>query len=84
MHLSTVIQLAHPAKDGGRRAGRHHDRIVTNRRGLPRREQSNNEGVRPYKSGVEGGETPGNRSDLCKGIRHSIAMNSVWYQFIRC
>ena len=30
------------------------------------------------------GETPGNRSDLCKGIRCSAAMNSLWSQFIRC
>ena len=55
MHLSTVGQLAHPAEDGGWRAGRHQDKIVTNRHGLPRREQSDNEGVQPYESGVEGG-----------------------------
>ena len=55
MHLSTVGQLAHPAEDGGRRAGRHRDRIVTNGHGLPGREQSDNEGVRPYESGVERG-----------------------------
>ena len=47
MHLSTVGKLAHPAKDGGRRTGRHRDRIVNNRHGLPGREQSDNGGVRP-------------------------------------
>ena len=51
-----VGQFAHPSEHGGRRAGRHRDRIVTNGRGLPGREQSNNGGVRPYESGVEGGE----------------------------
>ena len=56
MHLSTVGHFAHPADDGGRRAGRHRDRIVTNGHGLPRREQSDNEWVRPYDSGVEGGK----------------------------
>ena len=56
MHLSTVGQLAHPAKDGGWRAGRHRDRIVTNRHGLTGREQSDNGLVRPYESGVEGRE----------------------------
>ena len=40
MHLSMVGQLAHPAEDGGRRAGRHRDRIVTNEQALPCREQS--------------------------------------------
>ena len=30
------------------------------------------------------GETPGNRSDLCKGIHRSAVMNSLWYQFIHC
>ena len=54
MHLSMVDQLAHPAEDGGHRTGRHRDRIVTNGHGLPRREQLDNEGVRPYESGVEG------------------------------
>ena len=63
MHLSTVGQLAHPADDGGRRAGRHRDRIVTNRHGLPGRKQSDNGGVRPYESGVEGG------GDARKSIR---------------
>ena len=77
MHLSTVSQLAHFVDDGGQRAGRHQDRIVTSRHGLPGREQSDNGGVRPYKSGVEGGKTLGNRSDLCKGIRRSAAMNSL-------
>ena len=55
MHLSTVGRLAHPAEDGGRRAGRHQDRIVTNGHGLPCRKQSDNGGVRPYDSEVEGG-----------------------------
>ena len=69
MHLSTVCQLALPAKDGGRKAGRHRDKIVTNGHGLPGREQSDNGGVRPSvspslhhtlvwspnESGVEGG-----------------------------
>ena len=55
MHLSTIGQLAHPADDGGWRAGRHRDRIVTNGHGLPGREQSDNGGVRPYDSGLEGG-----------------------------
>ena len=82
MHLSMVGQLAHPAEDVGRRADRHRDRIVTNGHGLPCREQSDNGGVRPYESGVEGGETLGYRSDLCKGIRRSAAMNSLWCQFI--
>ena len=54
MHLSTVGQLAHPADDGRRRAGRHRDRIVTSGHGLPGREQSDNGGVRPYDSGVGG------------------------------
>ena len=49
MHLSTAGQLAHPAEDGGRRAGRNRDRIVTNGHGLPGRKQSDNGGVRPYK-----------------------------------
>ena len=53
MHLSMVGQLAHPAKDGEQ--GRHRERIVTNAHGLPGREQSDNEGVRPYESGVERG-----------------------------
>ena len=44
MHLSTAGQLAHPAEDGGRRTGRHRDRIVTNGHGLPGREQSDMEG----------------------------------------
>ena len=30
------------------------------------------------------GETPGNRLDLCKGIRRSALMNGLWCQFIRC
>ena len=77
MHLSTVGQLAHHAEDVGRRVGRHRDRIVTNGHGLPRREQSDNGGVQPYYIGVEGGENPGNRSDLCKGICRSAAMNSL-------
>ena len=47
MHLSTAGQLAHPAEDGGRRACRQRDRIVTNGHGLPGREQSDNGGVRP-------------------------------------
>ena len=47
MHLSTAGQLAHPAEDGERRAGRHRDRIVTNGYGLPGREQSDNGGLRP-------------------------------------
>ena len=68
MHLSKVCQLA-PADDGGRKAGRHRDRIVTNGHGLPGRYKSDNGGVRPivfpslqptlvwspYESGVEGG-----------------------------
>ena len=54
MHLSTVGQLAHPADDGERRACRHRDRIVTSGHGLPGREQSQNGGVRPYESEVEG------------------------------
>ena len=37
MHLSMVGQLAHRADDGGRRAGQHRDRIVTNGHGLPGR-----------------------------------------------
>ena len=82
MHLSTVGQLAHPAEDGGRRSDRHRGRIVTNGHGLPGREQSDNGGVRPYESGVEGGETLGKRSDLCKGIFRSTAMNSLWCHFI--
>ena len=82
MHLSTVGQLAHRADDGGRRAGRHRDRIVTSGHGLPGKEQSDNGGVRPYESGVEEGETPGNRSDLSKCNRHSAAMNSLWCQYI--
>ena len=53
MHLSTVVQLAHPAEDGGWIAGRHQDRIVTKGRGLPCREQSDNGGVPPSDSGVE-------------------------------
>ena len=81
MHLSTVGQLAHPSDDGGRRAGRHRDRIKTNEHGLPGREQSDNGGVRPYESGMEG-EMLGNHSDLCKGIRRSAAMNSSWCHFI--
>ena len=56
MHLSTVCQLAHPADDGGRRAGRCRDRIVISGHGLPGREQSDNGGVRPYESWVKGGE----------------------------
>ena len=52
MHLSTVGQLAHPVKDGGQRAGRQLDTIVTNVHGLPGREQSMNE---RYESEVEGG-----------------------------
>ena len=72
MHLSTVGQLAHPAEDGGMRAGRHRDRIVTNGHGLPGRQQSDNGGVRPYESGVERGGTLGYRSDLCKDIRRSV------------
>ena len=63
MHLSTVGQLAHRADDGGWRAGRHRNRILTNGHGLPGREQSDNEGVRPYESGLEGGE------DARKSIR---------------
>ena len=55
MHLSTVSQLAHRAHDDGRRAGRHRDRISTNGHSLPGREQSDNGGVRPYESEVEGG-----------------------------
>ena len=47
MHLSTVGQLAYPAEDGGRRAGRHRDKIMTNGHDLPGREQSDNGGVRP-------------------------------------
>ena len=47
MHLSAAGQLAHPAEDGGRRAGRHRNRIVTNGHGLPGREQSDNGVVRP-------------------------------------
>ena len=47
MHLSTAGQLAHPAEDGGRRTGRHRDRIVTNGHGLSGREQSDNGVVRP-------------------------------------
>ena len=54
-HLSMVGQLAHPAVDVGRRAGRHRDRMVNNGHCLQRREQSDNGGVRPYESGVEGG-----------------------------
>ena len=42
-----VCQLALPADDGGRKASRHRDRIVTNGHGLPGREQSDNGGVRP-------------------------------------
>ena len=52
--------------------GRHRDRIVTTRHGLPGREQSDNEEVRPYESGVDRGEMLGNRSDLCKDIRRSV------------
>ena len=48
MHLSTADQLTHPVENGGRRTGRHQDRIVTNGHGLPGREQSDNGGVRPY------------------------------------
>ena len=44
MHLSTTGQLAHPSEDGGRRAGRHRDRIVTNGHGLPGRESQTMEG----------------------------------------
>ena len=44
MHLSTAGQLAHPAEDGGRRAGRHRDRIVINGHSLPGREQLTMEG----------------------------------------
>ena len=77
MHLSMGGQLAHHAEDVSRRAGRHRDRIVTNEHGLPGREQSDNGGVRPYESGVDGGETLGNRSDLCKGIGRSAAMNRL-------
>ena len=59
MYLSTVEQLAHLTEDGGQREGRHRDRIVTNGHGLPRRELSENGGVRPYDCGVEGGgDTP--------------------------
>ena len=68
MPLSTVGQLAHPAEDGGRRAGGHRDRIVTNGHGLSRRQQSDNGGVRPYDSGVEGGKTLGNRSISVKAF----------------
>ena len=46
MHLSMAGPLAHPAEDGGRRSGRHRDRIVTNGHGLPGREQSDNGVVR--------------------------------------
>ena len=53
MHLSTIGQLAHPAEDGGWRAGRHQDRTVNNGQGLPRREQSDNGGICLYDSGVE-------------------------------
>ena len=52
MHLSTVGQLSPPADNGGRRAGRHRDRILTNGHCLPGREQSDNEVVRPYDSEV--------------------------------
>ena len=37
MHLSTVCQLALPADDDGRKASRHHDRIVANGHGRPDR-----------------------------------------------
>ena len=56
MHLSMVGQLAHLAEDGGWRAGRHRDRTVTNGHGLPRREQSDNGGERPYDSWEGGGD----------------------------
>ena len=81
MHLATVGQLAHPVQDNGRRAGRHRDRIVTNGHGLPGREQSDNEGVRPYESGVERGETLGNRSISVKTFAVAYFL---WCQFIRC
>ena len=45
MHLSRAGQLAHHAEDGGRRAGRPRERIVTNGHGLPGREQSDNGGA---------------------------------------
>ena len=51
MHLSTVGQLANPTENGGQRAGRHRDRIVINRHGLPGRAQSDNGGVRLYEWG---------------------------------
>ena len=54
MPLSTVSQLAYSADDGGRRAGTHRDRKVINEHDLTGREQSDNCGVRPYESGVEG------------------------------
>ena len=80
MHLSTVGQLAHPAEDSGRRTGRYRDRIVTNRHGLPCREQSDNGGVRPYDSGVESGRRPEIARISVKAF--AIAMNSVWCHFI--
>ena len=86
MHLSTVVQLTHPAEDGGRRAGRHRDRIVTNGHSLLRKEQSDRyDRSQRYDRTIvrwREGETPGNRSDLCKGIRRRSAMNSLWCQFI--
>ena len=48
MPLSMVGQLAHPADDGGRRASRHRDIILTNGHGLPGREQSDNGEVREW------------------------------------
>ena len=40
------------------------------------------EGYDCTRLGWKEGETLGNRSDLCKGIRRSAAMNSLWCQFI--
>ena len=69
MHLSTVGQLAHPADDGGRRAGRHRDRnsdqwtLSAMQRAI---RQWRSTTIREWREGRV--ETLGNRSDLGKGI----------------
>ena len=82
MHLSTVGQLAHPAEDVDRRAGRHRDRIATNGHELPGENSQTMEGYDRTRVGWREGETLGYRSDLCKGIRRGAAMNSLWCHFI--
>ena len=83
MHLSLVGQLAHPAEDGRRRAGRHQDRIVPMDTVCQAESSQSMEGYDRTRVGWREGEMLGNRSDLCKGICRSAAMNSLWCQFIR-